>query len=116
MRLPPDRILFVSQINVEPFAELPLHDATLQTLQVAWSASEVVAELIPVQAGRWAGQRMRLTWSECTRLSAPHESPWGSSDAVNAHGHEGRRFWLELQSGDLVEVWASEVRVDRLAN
>ena len=101
---------------MDAFAELPLHDATLQALQVTWATSEVVADLVPMQSGEWSGQRVRLTWSGCNRLSAPHESPWGSSDAVNTHGRDGRRFWLEMQSGDVVEVWASDVRIDRLAN
>lgn len=100
---------------VETFEDLPLHDAALLGLRGVWTASEVVMDLVPAQVGEWWGQRIRLVWSGLERLHVPHELPWGRSDAVNAHGREGQRFWFEMQSGDLLEVWASRLRIDRLA-
>ena len=86
---------------VTTFPDLKLHDATLVGVSVSWATREVLAEI--------DGQsRLRLRWSGCSRVVIPHEAPWGRSVSINSHGCDGSRFWIEMQSGDTIEVWASQ--------
>lgn len=88
-------------------ADIDLHDATLVALTTSWNGNAFVVEIhVRVAA---AHKALRLRAKGCSRVVIPHEAPWGPSVSINTHGVDGRRHWLELQSGDTIEVWADEI-------
>lgn len=91
------------------FADLELHDATLISVSMPWGTRSVDVEFQPVGPGR--GSILRLRAVGCTRVVIPHEAPWGGAASVNSHGLDGRRFWIEMQSGDTIEIWADRIDV-----
>lgn len=93
---------------VTAFLDLKLHDATLVDVSVSWATQEVLAEVDACYVGGDGPPRMRLRWSGCSRVVIPHEAPWGRSVSINSHGYDGARFWIEMQSGETIEVWASQ--------
>jgi hypothetical protein len=95
------------------FPALRLHDATLVSVSVAWASRGVQAEVLLCQLAGEEGERvLRLRWTGCSRVAIPHEQPWGPSKSINSHGCEGRRFWIEMQSGDVIELWADGFSVE----
>jgi len=96
---------------VTSFLDLSLHDATLLGVSFSWAKREAVAEILLSEAASVGRPPLRARWFGCSRIVIPHEQPWGQSASINAHGFEGRRFWIEMQSGDLVEFWADGFEV-----
>jgi hypothetical protein len=91
------------------FADLDLHDATLISASMAWGTRSVDVEVQRFGAER--GSVLRLQAVGCSRALIPYEAPWGMSASINSHGLDGRRFWIEMQSGDTIEIWADRIEV-----
>lgn len=84
------------------FAELPLHDATLDGIYFAWAEGRCTLELATVELG----ERV-LVFSGVTEVQIPKEQPWGPSVSINAVREPSpNRFEIELQSGDVLQVQA----------
>ncbi len=82
---------------------LPLHDATLESIEVRWSEAfcTVVLEL--------ASGKHLLKFGGVTSVSVPHREPWGPSVSVNGASAKGGVTAIEMQSGDTIEIVAKEV-------
>ncbi len=90
------------------FEDLQLHDATLLAVSIAWPTQETHAEVMPAQPNTAVPRSLLLRWAGCSRVVFPQEAPWGRSVSINRHGRDGRRYWIEMQSGDLIEIWADD--------
>lgn len=88
------------------FQDLELHDATLLSVSVSWATREAEVVLKPCTLTTGESSISKLRWTGCSLVVIPHEAPWGRSLSISSHGCEGRRFWIEMQSGDLIELWA----------
>jgi hypothetical protein len=82
--------------------KLPLHDATLKSVEVLWG--EARCRLFLELA---AGSHL-LEFRGVTRVEIPQEAPWGPSVSVNGISVQGGVAAIEMQSGDTIEVSASE--------
>jgi hypothetical protein len=82
--------------------KLPLHDATLKSVEVLWA--EARCRLFLELA---AGSHV-LEFGGVTRVAIPREAPWGRSVSVNGVSVKGGVAAIEMQSGDTIEVSASE--------
>jgi hypothetical protein len=94
---------------VTSLADLDLHDATLISASLAWGSRSVDVDVQRFDGGR--GSILRLRAVGCSRVVIPHEAPWGPSASINSCGLDGRRFWIEMQSGDTIEIWADRIEV-----
>ena len=94
------------------FQNIDFHDATLLGVSVSWAALEVQVEVEPCYMESVGPPIIRLRWTGCSRVVIPQEAPWGQLVSINAHGCEGRRFWIEMQSGDSIEIWADGFAVE----
>jgi hypothetical protein len=94
------------------FTGLPLHDATLLGIAVSWAAREATADIRWSQRPDGGEHVVRLRWTGCSRVVVPHEAPWGTSQSIQSHGWDGERFWLEMQSGDVIEIRAEGFSVE----
>jgi hypothetical protein len=95
------------------FSDLPLHDTALESFTVLWGLEQVVAR-VSVFGPSGEGVPYELCWESVTKVSIPHHAPWGDSFFVTGHGQEDQRFWIELRSGDVLEIWAQDVVVRRI--
>ena len=93
-----------------------LHDSAVEHLLVLWEERAVVLRLyvfLRPESGDDAAL-CEIRYSGCTDLKVPHKAPWGESYFVNSNGHDGDRHWIEMQSGDLIEVRAQGAQLVRL--
>lgn len=89
-------------------ADLDLHDATLIRVSMAWPTRSVDIEV--QRFGSEGGSILMLRAVGCSRVVIPHEAPWGLSASIHSNGLDGRRFWIEMQSGDTIEIWADRIK------
>jgi hypothetical protein len=90
-----------------------LHDATLLRLEIEWSSGTLIFTIkIHVGDTRVA----RIFADGLTHLICPHQSPWGRSNSINeVHVHSSEtedRLKLEMQSGDVIEATAKNIRLE----
>jgi hypothetical protein len=91
-------------MEVAEFMRLPLHDATLCTITMDWSARSCVLSFTLVHHVGQLPSRGLLTFHGLQSASLPRQEPWGPSNSVNAtRCPEVGVFVIELQSGD--ELW-----------
>ena len=86
------------------FASLPLHDATLSACHISLEADRcyLLVHLV-VGSTHW------LIFEGFTALHFPNERPWGPSCSINAVRQPSPQdFEIELQSGDVLRVKASQ--------
>ena len=83
-----------------------MHDWTLKTVTVDWSAGSVTIEL------QTAGMPKVLRAYEVAELRVPRRQAWGPSVSVNEcdgpTAHDGlSRVSIEMQTGDVIELIAA---------
>ena len=82
---------------------LPLHDATLKAVRLAWAEGRCVLELSSSSA-----PSCELIFMGVSELHVPRRYPWGPSVSVNAvRKVNGNTFEVEIQSGDVLRIEAS---------
>lgn len=87
-----------------------LHDWTLIGVKFEWATAHASLEFEDA-----AGTRRILTAEHVRQLQIPREDEWGPSVSVNeateepGPNGEGRILRIEMQSGDVIRVWAAKV-------
>jgi hypothetical protein len=81
-------------------------------LHVDWEAGTATVEFDPVDL-----EPVTLQASGLRLLRVPRENPWGPSASVNtaelrtSEDGRGLRLWIEMQSGDEIELDADAVEL-----
>jgi hypothetical protein len=86
------------------FTSLPLHDAFLAAIDISWEAARCEVRLRPVGLPAHC-----LVFEGFTNIALPRHQSWGPSSSVNSlvQPREGL-FEIELQSGDTIQIEASD--------
>jgi hypothetical protein len=85
------------------FMELPLHDATLESICFDWQSGTVSMNVHIAD-----GSSSTLQFSSVKNLEVPRALPWGPSASINSQTHSNlERYEIELQSGDRILVVAA---------
>jgi hypothetical protein len=94
-----------------------LHDATLETLAFHWAEGIVRIRLSTGMNGTGV---VILEASGVLRAVCPRVLPWGPSDSVNVvkleHVGNGQLLSIEMQSGDVLEIYCGEASIKRVAD
>jgi hypothetical protein len=89
-----------------------LHDAILQTLILHWEDGIVRIRLTTGEGGTGV---VVLEASGVLNTICPRAYPWGPSDFVNEaklqQTGNGQLLTIEMQSGDLLEIYCKEVTI-----
>jgi hypothetical protein len=86
-----------------------LHDATLESVELAWSSGKVV---IRVRTGDVMHARWVVVATSLRRLGCDRQTPWGFSASINevrgptALSDDAAVLEIEMQSGDLIRIEA----------
>jgi hypothetical protein len=91
---------------VKPNTEnVNLHDATLVAVRVNWADGTCIVELDHGTLGICL-----LTFSTMSHLTLPRKQSWGRSVSINSFSMPSNgRYEIEVQSGDLIIIEASEM-------
>jgi hypothetical protein len=82
---------------------LPLHDATLKAVRLAWAEGRCVLELSSSEA-----PSCELIFTGVSELHVPRHYPWGRAVSINAVRRvKDNTFEVEVQSGDVLRIEAS---------
>jgi hypothetical protein len=89
-------------------SQLPtLHDATIKGIRLEWATGRFEVDL------QTSERLMRLVFGGVRSVVAPREQPWGPSASVNALRRVGEgRFELEIQSGDVIQIEATDIHIE----
>jgi hypothetical protein len=98
--------LLTERPELKPMTEHPsLHDATLVSLRVNWADGTCIAEVEHGTLGRCV-----LTLSAMSYLTLPRKQSWGRSISINSFSMPSSgQYEIEMQSGDLIRIEASEM-------
>jgi len=91
-----------NQMTLAELERLPLHDATLCSIEVLWREGRCRFHL------ELASGNHVLELVGITRVEVPHEAPWGPSVSVNRLTSQNGIVAVEMQSGDTIQVSARE--------
>jgi hypothetical protein len=91
------------------FGSLPLHDAILKEICIDWSARTCVAEVEAFVIPDQQAQARKIVWQKVSKITMPHEDPWGASVFINTARQEGDCYIIEMQSGDEIRINAGHV-------
>ncbi len=92
-------------INMK-FESLPLHDASLKTIQYEWASHEIV---VYGQLSSKEPTNFVLTFNSATFLGVPQKNEWGPSVSINELETDGKFvFYIHMQSGDIISIKANE--------
>jgi hypothetical protein len=95
-------------MSLSELEEMPLHDATLKSVEVLWREAQCRLSL------RLSSGDHLLTFSGVTLVTVPRKNEWGRSVSINsAQGLNGVAS-IEMQSGDIIEIAATEVTLSAL--
>jgi hypothetical protein len=98
--------MMIDKLSTQEFSSLPLHDAMLQSIELLWEKKLCRFRLHAfVQKGKLASPYL-LEFQDVTALKVPHEELWGSSFYVNSASYLSGNFYIEMQSGDTIEIIA----------
>ncbi len=91
-----------------------LHDATLKNVDFEWETAKVQ---LTFKTGVAASQIAIIEADGVTNLKCPRLLPWGPSSSVNSTAlktlNDGHFLTIEMQSGDVLEVYCRNVVVKR---
>lgn len=90
-----------------------LHDAVLIDLTLDWMSRRLRCSLRLVSDN---AETKQVIFEDVSKVVVPCSHPWGRSSSINAlkriqHGDEFA-FNLEMQSGDIVEIYAAAMRLE----
>ncbi|MDP1532599.1 MAG: hypothetical protein Q8L92_03345 [Rubrivivax sp.] len=87
-----------------------MHDWTLLSVSFEWRSASASLEFEDTDA-----KKRTLMAEQVRLLEVPRENEWGPSVSVNATVEEpgpngaGRMLRVEMQTGDVIRVWAAKV-------
>ena len=82
-----------------------LHDATLVAVRVNWADGTCIVEVDHGKLGICL-----LTFAAMSQLTLPRKQSWGRSVSINSFSMPtSGQYEIEMQSGDLIMIEASEM-------
>lgn len=88
-----------------------LHDATLVAVHLEWADGICIMTIRHSELSDCT-----LTFTGVSSLTLPRAQPWGPSPSINSASERNKgKYEIELQSGDLIKVDASEARLSSTA-
>jgi len=91
--------------------KIDLHDAVLERVEVVWGEKLCRCMARPVGSER---KVVCLVFSGVTAVHIPHSEPWGPSGSILSVKELERSYVLEMQSGDSIEIVATEYEIVEL--
>jgi hypothetical protein len=89
-----------------------LHDATLVAVHLVWADGTCIMTVRHSQLSDCT-----LTFTGVSNLALPHTHPWGPSQSINSASQRNKgQYEIEMQSGDLIKIDASNVKLTSIAN
>lgn len=92
---------------------LDLHDGVLLDLNFNWAKRDLRCTVRAVSSHK---KQVIIYFSDVKRMNIPLDHPWGKSSSINdlkkVSSEEGAVFNLEMQSGDVIEIVASDIRIE----
>jgi hypothetical protein len=103
--LPLNAIVRVHRPQMQPseIETLPLHDASLESVEVLWAEARCRL-VLSLHSGKHL-----LEFRGVTRTTIPHEKPWGPSISINEASFKDGVTSIEMQTGDTIEIVSQEV-------
>ncbi len=95
--------------------ELPLHDAIVQEILINWPEKRVVLKLKAFLDRSRNAVSCELIFGGVTKAIVPHEAPWGESSCINEARSDGAFYKIEMQTGDIVQIEASDYAFEHFA-
>jgi hypothetical protein len=90
---------------------LGLHDATLVEIKVLWKERLCVLRLAMPSS-----VTSDLTFWNISAVNIPANQPWGPSVSINKTvTKDGGKYEIEMQSGDVLRITASNITFDPVA-
>ena len=86
------------------FEDLPLHDATLKSVQYNWGDSKVSLTFSVYTLELKGTISYQLIFEGCSDLHITHLIEWGESSSVNTLVMENESYKIEMQSGDVITL------------
>ena len=84
--------------------DLDLHDATLIAVHVLWAEGTCT---MTVRYSRLS--ECTLAFAGVSNMTLPRTQPWGRSQSINSATERKKgQYEIEMQSGDLITIEASE--------
>ena len=97
--------------------QMKFHDAMLHTLQLDWSKKVLTCLVEPVSPERLL---MDVAFENVRHVKIDALHPWGASRAINQldmkSTPEGNVYFMEIQSGDVIEIHAGDMAVTQHLN
>lgn len=88
---------------MDEFTNLNLHDSTLHVVRYEWSKKTLE---LSIQTSSVDSQSI-LTFSGCKRVNFTQTESWGPSSSINSTSYSNGVYFVELQSGDIIEIEAN---------
>lgn len=99
--------------SVPRLNDLPLHDAILESIVLSRSSRELEIFLAAFMEPGQLAEQCSLQFRGVSNLEAPQKSPWGESNSINSAREVSGGFELEMQSGDILKIEATEFRFEK---
>jgi hypothetical protein len=88
-----------------------LHDAALVAVHFVWADGTCIMTVRHSQLSDCT-----LTFTGVSSLTLPRTQPWGPSQSINSASERNKgQYEIELQSGDLIKIDASDVGLSSIA-
>ena len=97
-------------MRLSEVATLPLHDATVESIDISWAKSECFLRLRAVTKPNNYAEPCILEFRGLKHLRLSKEQPWGPSVSINGAKFTNGAVSIEMQSGDTIEIVASEMQ------
>ncbi|WP_155237954.1 hypothetical protein [Teredinibacter turnerae] len=95
------------------FESLELHDSTIYEIKYLWGSRELTLKGTRYSQEKSGIIPFSLLFKSVSSYSVQHNAPWGESSSINGTGIEvNGQYLIELQSGDVISVVASEVEFE----
>ena len=88
-----------------------LHDAVLVRVEHSWSDARCKLIVRPVGTGTLDAE---ISLGGVRSLKLSHHQPWGPSSSIAKASFKDKTLTLEMQSGDVIVVAASEAKYGAL--
>jgi len=89
--------------------DIPFHDATLKSIYFKWAERTCIIDI-----SIWNFPNSVLFFNNVTEIIIPRQDEWGPSSSINKVRNIGTNlFEIEIQSGDVIRINASEWSFDQ---
>jgi hypothetical protein len=89
-----------------------LHDATLVAVRLVWVDGTCIMTVRHSQL-----EDCTLTFTGVSNLTLPRTQPWGRSQSINSASQRNKgQYEIEMQSGDMIKIDASDVKLTFIDN